>query len=109
MIQTNFHSNVGDNSVVKIVCKIIGTQPADVLHDRAEKGGGQMTQRVTNGVRTVTWLFPEHSILVYDVCKLKPHEHCHVLKPHEHCHVLYLTLAEAFICTLIASQLNSTP
>lgn len=34
----------------------MGTQPADVLHDRAEKGGGQMTQRVTNGARTVTWL-----------------------------------------------------
>lgn len=76
----------------------MGTHPDDVLHDRAEKGGGQMTQRATDGVRTVTWLFPEHSILVYDVCKLQPHEHCHVL---------YLTLAEAFICTLIASQLNS--
>lgn len=78
----------------------MGTQPADVLHDRAEKGGGQMTQRVTNGARTVTWLFPEHSVLVHGVCKLNPHEHFHAL---------YLTLAKTFICALIASQLNSIP
>lgn len=84
----------------RAVCRITGTQPDGVLHDRAERGGGQMTQRAPNGARTITWLFPEHSVLVYDVCKLKPHEQCHVL---------YLTLAEAFICTLIASQLKSTP
>lgn len=78
----------------------MGTQPADVLHDRTEKGGGQMTQRVANGARTVTWLFPEHSVFVHDVCKLKPHEHCHAP---------YLTFPDAFICGLISSQLSSIP
>lgn len=78
IIQTNFHNNMGDHPVVKN-CKIMGSQPADVLHDRAEKGGGQMTQRAANGVRTITWLFLEHSVLVYDVCKLKPHEHYPVI------------------------------
>lgn len=76
----------------------MGTQPADVLHVRAEKGGGQMAQRATDGTRTITWLFPEHSVLVYEVCKLKPHKHCHVL---------HLLLAEAFTHTLIASRVNS--
>lgn len=75
----------------RTVSKIMGSQPADILHDRAEKGGGQMTQRATDGAGTTTWLFPEHSVLVYDVCKLKPHERCHVL---------HLALAEAFIHTL---------
>lgn len=84
----------------RTVSKIMGSQSADILHDRAEKGGGQMTQRATDGARTITRLFPEHSVLVYDDCKLKPHEYCHVL---------HLALAEAFIPTLIASQLNSTP
>lgn len=74
---------------------MMGTQPADVLHDRAEQGGEQMTQKAPNGARTITWLFPEHNVLVYDVCKLKPHDHCHVL---------YFALAEDFICTLIACQ-----
>lgn len=72
----------------------MGTQPVDEFHDRAEQSGGQMTQRAPNGARTTTWLFSEHSVLLYDVCKLKPHEHCHVL---------YLALAEAFIFTLTAS------